>query len=414
MTHQTDALYLLIGGNPLPNAAAALALLSSSGTPYLIHTKQTQLQAQRLATALAVAKPSLKPAQLINLEDNQAEASIIASQIRASAQTLQGSIGLNYTGGNKAMSVHAYRAISQLHPNAVFSYLDSQTQEIIIDNNDRKSDRLKCTIPLSFEALFALHGLQWRKDRTPVETATLPIAAAHLAHHHQNELLHKAWRKWCEQTLKAKTQTNQYKPKWLSESQLEMIAPISIQSLPRDLKQWCQTYLDANTIQLSLQVAKTKGFQSITQLCEWLNGIWMENHVLAEIERIADKHKIHDRGMSFHIQDPNRIEAADKFESDVAFMQSYHLFYFSCTTSADHKLCKQKLMEAKTRAQQLGGTEARIALVCCSDYPDRLRDELDIASSKTHQRKDPKIKVFGRQDLHQLGNRMTQWLNEFK
>lgn len=71
-------------------------------------------------------------------------------------------------------------------------------------------------------------------------------------------------------------------------------------------------------------------------------------------------------------------------------------------------------MEAKTRAQQLGGTEARIALVCCSDYPDRLRDELDIASSKIHQRKDPKIKVFGRKDLHQLGNRMTQWLNEFK
>lgn len=403
MNHQTDALYLLIGGNPLPNAAAALALLSSSGTPYLIHTKQTQLQAQRLATALAVAKPGLKPAQLINLGDNQAEASIIASQIRASAQTLQGSIGLNYTGGNKAMSVHAYRAISQLHPNAIFSYLDSQTQEIIIDNNDRKSDRLKCTIPLSFDALFALHGLQWRKDLTPVETATLPIAAAHLAHHHQNELLHRAWRKWCDNTLQEKIQYR--KNIWLSELELEKIAPLSIQSLPRDLKQWCQTYLDANATQLSLQVAKTKGFQSITQLCEWLNGIWMENHVLAEIERIADTNKIHDRGMSFHIQDPNRIQSVDKFESDVAFMQSYHLFYFSCTTSAVHKLCKQKLMEAKTRAQQLGGTEARIALVCCSDYPDRLRAELD---------RDPKIKVFGRQDLHQLGNRMTKWLNEFK
>lgn len=412
MNHQTDALYLLIGGNPLPNAAAALALLSPIGTPYLIHTKQTQLQAQRLATALAVAKPSLKPAQLINLEDNQAEASIIASRISTSAQSLQGSIGLNYTGGNKAMSVHAYRAISQLHPNAVFSYLDSQTQEIIIDNNDRKSDRLKCTIPLSFDALFALHGLQWRKDLTPVETATLPIAAAQLAHHHQNDILQRAWRKWCDNTLQEKIQYR--KNIWLSELELEKIAPLSIQSLPRDLKQWCQTYLDANATQLSLQVAKTKGFQSITQLCEWLNGIWMENHVLAEIERIADTNKIHDRGMSFHIQDPNRKDAADKFESDVAFMQSYHLFYFSCTTSASHPLCKQKLMEAKTRAQQLGGTEARIALVCCSDYPDRLRDELDIASSKIHQRKDPKIKVFGRKDLHQLGNRMTQWLNEFK
>ena len=54
--------------------------------------------------------------------------------------------------------------------------------------------------------------------------------------------------------------------------------------------------------------------------------------------------------------------------------------------------CKQKLFEAQLRAGQLGGDEARIALVCCYDYPtDQLKKELDFVIKD-----DAKIEVFGR------------------
>ena len=39
-------------------------------------------------------------------------------------------------------------------------------------------------------------------------------------------------------------------------------------------------------------------------------------------------------------------------------------------------LLKQKLFEAYIRARQVGGEEARVALICCEDDPVRLEAEM--------------------------------------
>jgi hypothetical protein len=416
MSYQTDHLFLLVGGNPLPNLVSALRLLKSGGTTYLIHTQQTKPQAERLANAIKLSSPDLQPAKTIDLGINQAEAAVITQEIHKVAQNLQGTVGLNYTGGTKAMSVHAYRAIAQLYPDkAIFSYLDSNTQDFIIDNDQASSDRFKCTIQLSLDALFALHGLSWREDLPPKAMPILPSAAAELARIHGKKAQHFEWRNWCMRELHRKAKTsNGYKSTWYSETTLQSLPPLSIRVLPNELITWLKRYFDASNTQLSLQVAKAKGFQSITQLCEWLDGIWLEHYVLSEIERVAADYAIHDRQMSFHIQDPQNPNPQDKFEFDVAFMQYYQLFALSCTTSGEKKLCKQKLIEAQTRAQQLGGTEARVALVSCSDNPRQLRSELDMeASPGRSPRRNPKIAVFGRSDLGHLGESIAKWLREF-
>ena len=101
---QLNHLFLLVGENPLPNAVAAIALLHPSGIPYLVHSRLTQIQAERIAAVLAEF-PALKPAQWIDLGDNQAEAYWIREKIQAVAASLTGSVGMNYTAGTKAIAL---------------------------------------------------------------------------------------------------------------------------------------------------------------------------------------------------------------------------------------------------------------------------------------------------------------------
>lgn len=87
-------------------------------------------------------------------------------------------------------------------------------------------------------------------------------------------------------------------------------------------------------------------------------------------------------------------------------MRDYQLFALSCTTTDKHSLCKQKLFEAALRARQLGGAEARVALVCCHDRPELLKAELEIVT------RDRKLAVFGRQDLEHLSQKIADWIGQ--
>jgi len=42
-------------------------------------------------------------------------------------------VGLNYTGGTKAMSVHAYHVLRQAFPRGCFSYLDAASLKMVIN-----------------------------------------------------------------------------------------------------------------------------------------------------------------------------------------------------------------------------------------------------------------------------------------
>ena len=404
LPHQVDHLFLLMGGNALPNYVAALTLLKPNGKAYLIHTSFSELQAKRIAELLR-DRSDLQPAMLIDLKDGQAEAAVIRQSIQGVAQHLRGRVGLNYTGGTKVMSVYAHRAISELYSEAVFSYLDSNTLEMMIDDETAASLRFKVPLKLSFEQLFRLHGLQWRNNCPPLDRATHPVAALQFAKLYQSPALSRAWRNWCEQTLKRTCQTSY--GRWDKEWQLTQTPPLSLQGLPAHWQTLLEQQMGAVAQKLLLQTARKQGFQTTTQLCEWLDGIWLEDYVLQQIQQIPASYEIHENQMSFRMQDPADQNADwDKFEFDVAFMRHYQMFALSCTTSENRKLCKQKLIEANTRAQQLGGIEARVALVCASSDPDSLRKELEVAT------RNRKIAVFGRQDWQSLSGKIMKWVEQ--
>jgi Domain of unknown function (DUF1887) len=141
--------------------------------------------------------------------------------------------------------------------------------------------------------------------------------------------------------------------------------------------------------------------------CRWLDGLWLEHYTLEQVQALSKSNPglINDSGMSFEVKD-----AKKKFEFDVAFVKDYQLFALSCTTDASKGLCKSKLFEAYIRARQLGGEQARVALVCCYDKPKDLENEIKVDTEV--DKEDPKIAVFGCKELDNLHVHIKNWIDK--
>jgi hypothetical protein len=404
LDHQVDHLFLLVGKNTLPNWVAVTTMLKPGGKVHLIHTDFTEPEAKNLQIALS-RQPLPSSAQLINIGNNQGEAFAIRGQLQPIIQDLSGSVGLNYTGGTKPMSVHAYRTIEEHHPDAVFSYLDPNTSTMMIDNDRGVSRALKPKV--SFETLFQLHSLTWRNTR-PTVSPVYPEAATALMELYQDVGNAKNWRVWCENILKPDTQKKSRDGKffgWLDDRQLQGPSLLRTDGLSDSLQEFANQYLDAKNGATTLSSIQKHGFRSLQQVCQWLDGIWIEHYTLAQIQQVASQTGSHESAISLNMTNPQHPnEEGYKFEFDAAFMCDYHLFAISCTTSSQRALCKSKLLEASVRAQQLGGSESRIALVCCNDDPESIKRELD------SDRPNRKIAVFGRKDLPSLSEKISDWV----
>lgn len=413
--YKVKHLLLLVGSNPLPNYVAARTLLEDEGTVYLIYTDDTITEQECLSECLEEnGVNQFQNIEAIPLYDYQADSFHISETIKEILTPLLNSterVGLNYTGGTKAMAVHAYRAVQELHPDAIFSYLDSRTLEMCIDRRNNTPIREKVFLKISFTKLFGLHNLKWQDDRPPSADPTLPDAAAKFAEFYQNKDLAQAWRDWSKNKLRRQMKCyDKYgNYVWKPENELKTHPLIKLQDLPEQIKNILRQYLDTSTNHIDLTITQKKGFNDLTHVCAWLDGVWLEDYVLQEVKKVYSQYPINDSGMSFNIEDPNpnapSWKTYPKFEFDVAFILGYQLFAISCTTTDSKSLCKQKLFEAYIRARQLGGDEARVALVCCYDKPRILEEELINTIA------DPKIKVFGREDLPKLASQISKWID---
>ncbi|MEG4228545.1 DUF1887 family CARF protein [Microcoleus sp. N9_B2] len=409
--HKVDHLFLLIGENPLPNYVAARLLLKQGGTPYLVYTTGTEKPAKRLQTILSSEPIGLKPAQLVSLNDYESDAYHIKEAIRPKLEAIKdGKIGLNYTGGTKAMAVHAYRAFfSKDRPETVFSYLDPRKLKMCIDGENTPIEPIKVTpemLQVELAKLFQIHGLELKAN--PTQEAQLPELATTLAEVLKNEQKAKQWFDWyynvfCGEVRKKKK--NGDWGDWKSKSE-----SISVEKLPPEIKaEFQRKNLISSDGKLSLQavqqlktIKQEPVFTEIKHFCKYIDGLWLEHHVLQHVKNIADNNYIKDYGLNFEIPLKG---TKDGFEFDVAFTRGYQLFAISVSTTSKRDLCKNKLFEAYLRARQMGGDEARVALICCSDEPDTLKAEMALLDDK-------KIAVFGRDDLMDLSSKIEEWIKK--
>lgn len=412
--YKVDHLFLLIGENPLPNYVAANLMLNKGGTAYLVHTTDTLTEATRLKKILEHELNGFKAIELCSLDNYESDAYYIQKEINEKLKTIKGrTIGLNYTGGTKAMSAHSYRTLFyektsnktyKQREDIIFSYLDPRKLEMCVDREENERTHLKIrpeTLAVELVKIFQLHGLEFKQK--PSKNAQLPNFAAELTNIFNSDIKRKQWIDWyynvfCKEARKRKE--NGW-GNWKSNTDLAAIS-IPLENLPIEMvTAFEQEKLLANGDNLVLsEVITTGAFKDVQNFCKWLDGVWLEHYVLKQIQDIVNFQAIYDYGLNFEI----KLTDTEKFEFDVAFTRGYQLFAISCTTAVDRKLCKSKLFEAYLRARQMGGDEARVALVCCFNEPDSLKAEI----SRTIPNN--KIAVFGRQDLANLSEEITKWI----
>lgn len=394
--HKVNHLFVLVGENPLPNYVAARTLLHDGGKVYLVFTKNTIFQKDRLQGEDGLHKLGIKcqPVDLSNNESNAQEIyDIIKKRVNESAR--EGKVGLNYTGGTKAMAVHAYRAIQELKPDAIFSYLDPRRLKMWINEGNQEPTAYDVPLKVSLEELFNLHGKYWLTKHPPRTKPYLPDLAEAIAELYQEETSEQIWKNV------------------VSELKQGRKSP----ELPPNTEEILNRYVDLSDNQPKLtQESQKDGIDDWEKFNKWVmkEGDWLESYVLNQIQKISEdiNPDFQDIRMSFHVvDDKSKIHRENyksaKFELDIAFIKGYQLFAISCTVSHKDEVCKKKLFEAYLRAKELGGDEARVALVCCSADPEKIEE--DMARFGT---RDPKVKVFGRNHLAKLDEAIADWIDK--
>lgn len=401
--YQVDHLVLLVGRNPLPNAVAGVLLTKSGGRISLIYSKGT-------AGIRGKLQKYLDDRGFHANEDHEVDAAKSPSIIKGVLKCLKASdetVGLHYTGGTKAMSVHAFRALetwakeNNKHP--VFSYLDSRTLQVRIDPNAPKGGgnqvpiSVGLEIEIEVEELIRLHG--WTLRTTPLREPILPKTAEELANVCSKNSSLEAWRCWKSAVIDNDDKKYMLQKKWHgSTSNVALSDDASLsdlwQTLLTGIGQSGSSVLDMD------KAIKDGHFRKIKHFCGWLDGKWLEHHLLKTLKDLTPSLKLHSCMQ-------NVVPAEVEFDLDVVAMRGYQLFGFSCSTDGDGAKArlKMKLFEVYVRATQLGGDEARVALICTSGDPASIETEMQRSFND-----EGRIKVFVQEHLANLSGEIEEWI----
>lgn len=419
---RSEHLFLLVGSNPLPDWVAARLLLRKQGRLYLVHSDHTLPTAQRLAKYLQDKYDYVQPVY-VGVQNAYHASEVEAAIKKHLGEIKQGTVGLNYTGGTKVMAAHAHRTMDKLVaglPPVIFSYLEARSCTIRFDHlADAFPVGLADEAKLDLVNLFVLHD-EYELLTKPSQKADAFPAAEQLIKAHVTLAGQRTWRTFCERELKyprgrptGRLGKNGGDIKADADARRVTLAPgASLSAVAEALISGG----GAATKTLD-DVMKNGGwdFKDAEELAKWLDGGWLEHYVLQQVADRKTTYKLNDYGRNFvvglarfdKISRKGRLLEKYNFEIDVMALRGYQLHVISCYTGSERKaMCKQKLFEAFTRAQQLGGDQGRAALVCCSDDP--LTVEREVAQD--WDLKD-QVKVFGRKDLLTLGAEFQKWFD---
>jgi hypothetical protein len=293
------------------------------------------------------------------------------------------------------MVTHAYRAVEAAlaapREKGTFSYLDADTLEMVIESPrypavQRPKAHLK--VDVSIEQLLKMYGrpLSDKPKERPIASVDPDRwnICRKIVDYCQSPAQLELWLCW-----KATLRRN---GKSLRAGEAQEV------EIPLDL----QKILGGATIADLVPTWKTKA----SEITDWLHGDWLEDYVLGVIGQHRSEWRVSDLGRSIK---PTGITG---FEVDVVAMQGYRMFAFSVTTDADlgrHRLNKSKLLEAVVRAEQMGGGEARIALVTFKDQTEGLQNQVREVWGDHHR---SRIRVFGLHELPILADRLAAWFKE--
>lgn len=397
---QTDHLFVLVGGNPLPNFVAGQLLLKERGTLHLVHSASTTPVAHRLAAFF----PGHYFHEIQDPSNGVEIAKVIKTALRAIPKAERA--GLHYTGGTKAMAVHAHAAfragMASRGTPGVLTYLDAATLSLRRDDQWHPKP-VQFAVTPQIETLLQLHGIELA--HSPKREVWFERLNRALVKAHQSRKGQKAYAEWCQQNLRQKEGKNKGR---LVERKGDLPQPrISYPDTPA-LVQVADAMrkafgepgadFDPESVMQNWEVGPKK----LKDFIFYLDGGWLEHWVLQNFIELAAPCQLHDYAMSLDTK-----ETPYNFELDVAAMQGYQLYAVSCTRSSARRLGKSKLFEALVRGAQLGGDEANVGLVCCNGNPEIIEQQ----ATKLWGAERGKIRVFGANDLVNLSEQFKEWFS---
>ncbi len=414
--YKVDYLFLLVGTNPLPNYVAARLLVRDpqQSCIFFVYSNQTSEPRRSLENLLKQHSYT----QFVDVKVEEANPTNIRNRVTARAKGLSGKVGLNYTGGTKAMSVYTYLALESLtrpDPNdrersvlsyVQYSYLDARMLSMWIEGSGIAPgtslviDDVAQRVSVSIQEMLELHGLNQLKKQMNRQTIWEHVSDA-LAKIHGEKHGEETWRDWCTKTLRRQDRRD----KFISPGTLKLL---TTDALPfEQVREAFQREYPSRNLPITFkELAKSSRFgRADESMAKWFDGAWLEHYVFRQLQPLEDAKIVHDLVMTINPYLPSENAQLD-FEFDVACVRGYQLFAISCTSSSDPKLCKSKLLEAVVRAEQLGGSEARVALVCCVDTPTHIRDQVSALFHKD------RVQVFGRPQLHGLKQCLAEWITD--
>jgi len=394
-------LVLLVGKNPLPNAVAGKLLVEPGGLITLVCSGDSSDVANRLNRWL---KKEVDGVEVVQKEVQESDPMSIYEGVKSCLK--RESIGLNYTGGTKMMSVHAYRAVEhwagKIGVAPVFSYLDARTLEMVFDPSEDSINGKRIymgqDVKMKVKDLLDLHG---REEESRAEPVLFSIAKKLAETCSKFEGFSGVWNKWVdtrEKTGYLSVPGDEELGELLNKdnNSKDKAQKANFAALKGAIEEVCKAlceelYQGEGKIDL-------KQPKIITEFVKWLKGTWLEHYVFYILKGLQDELMLNDIVLNLQTK-------GTKFEVDVAAILGYQLFAFSCKTTSDKKELKLGLFEAYVRARQLGGEEARVALVCCAEDPQVIEREIEMDFDLKGR-----VRVFGRRDLSELASLLEDWI----
>ena len=133
-------------------------------------------------------------------------------------------------------------------------------------------------------------------------------------------------------------------------------------------------------------------------------GELFEKEVGRALQSIAKEVGVHDFWMNVEAKIPQLPKEGPEF--DIVALRGYQLFFISCGTTSSRSTLKLKLLEAYVRAQQIGGSEACVALACQKSDPT-----LELELQQTLQ-VEGRVRVFSTSTTSDLASELRGWIIE--
>lgn len=373
---KSDKLYLLLGGNPMPNILASASRVKSNGEIICLYTKQTEkifnqmkliIDEKNIGYNLNIKVQGIFLKEATNIEGVKKE---LDEKVNLD-ENKDESIELNFTGGTSVISTLSFEKFikesKKYKKEIILSYLDTESDKlnlmIIKPNCERRFEVIdKCNIDLTFNIeakdILSLHNKNISLEEFTLDKIKLPKLIEKIFHEvlvgkdHAikfTDTLYYGTRNLNEKYKKAKAE----KKRKDMDSHIDTLEKVIFE------ENYWEFFKGKEDLFIDLEDLNSIGTFELKEILKSINGFWLEDYVAKICYELKSEGFIKEIFSSV-----TRVSGmSEDFEVDIVINTEEGIRSISVTTVSDEEIGKYKLYEVKIRGKQLGGDESKIAYI---------------------------------------------------